>query len=189
MSARRLSGGAYGPICGAVFPAPERNIVIYLNPYYLYPMLFVLLAMIFPDARFLLMFIIPVRGKWMIFVTLALYVVDVLRMFLNGNTEYGWLIVFMIAAAILTLVLFLVLSSYKFGKDRPKTNTVRMQAYRKAAEAGSARKARHKCAVCGRTELTNPELDFRYCTKCVGNYEYCSEHLYTHPHVGAGNRE
>lgn len=41
----------------------------------------------------------------------------------------------------------------------------------------------HKCAVCGRTEVTNPEMEFRFCSKCNGNYEYCSEHLYTHEHV------
>ncbi|MDD7326674.1 MAG: hypothetical protein PUG68_02565, partial [Lachnospiraceae bacterium] len=45
------------------------------------------------------------------------------------------------------------------------------------------RQAKHKCCICGRTELTNPELDFRYCTKCNGNYEYCSDHLFTHTHV------
>ena len=42
---------------------------------------------------------------------------------------------------------------------------------------------RHKCAVCGRTELDDDSLEFRFCSKCDGNYEYCSEHLYTHEHV------
>ncbi len=41
----------------------------------------------------------------------------------------------------------------------------------------------HKCAVCGRTEVDSPNLEFRFCSKCNGNYEYCSEHLYTHQHV------
>ena len=41
----------------------------------------------------------------------------------------------------------------------------------------------HKCAVCGRTEVSNPEMEFRFCSKCNGNYEYCSEHLYTHEHI------
>lgn len=26
-------------------------------------------------------------------------------------------------------------------------------------------------------------LDFRFCSKCDGNYEYCSDHLFTHQHV------
>ena len=43
--------------------------------------------------------------------------------------------------------------------------------------------AKHRCAVCGRTELDNPDLEFRYCSKCNGNYEYCQDHLFTHTHV------
>ncbi len=42
---------------------------------------------------------------------------------------------------------------------------------------------KHRCAVCGRTELDDENLTFRFCSKCVGNYEYCSDHLYTHIHV------
>lgn len=41
----------------------------------------------------------------------------------------------------------------------------------------------HRCSVCGRTSQTNPELTFRYCSKCVGNHEYCQDHLFTHVHV------
>lgn len=41
----------------------------------------------------------------------------------------------------------------------------------------------HRCAICGRTELTDPELEFRYCSKCEGSYEYCQDHLFTHIHV------
>ena len=42
---------------------------------------------------------------------------------------------------------------------------------------------RHKCAVCGRTELDGDNLEFRFCSKCDGNYEYCMDHLFTHEHV------
>ena len=42
---------------------------------------------------------------------------------------------------------------------------------------------RHKCSICGRTELDDENLEFRFCSKCEGNFEYCSEHLYTHEHV------
>lgn len=41
----------------------------------------------------------------------------------------------------------------------------------------------HTCTICGRTNLTNPELTFRYCSKCEGNHEYCQDHLFTHEHV------
>ena len=42
---------------------------------------------------------------------------------------------------------------------------------------------RHRCEICGRTELDDPDLEFRFCTKCQGNHEYCMEHLFTHIHV------
>jgi len=41
----------------------------------------------------------------------------------------------------------------------------------------------HRCSICGRTNITNPELTFRYCSKCEGNHEYCQDHLFTHMHV------
>ncbi len=41
----------------------------------------------------------------------------------------------------------------------------------------------HKCAVCGRTDEESPGMEFRYCSKCEGSYEYCMDHLYTHQHV------
>ena len=42
---------------------------------------------------------------------------------------------------------------------------------------------KHKCAVCGRTELDGDNLEFRFCTKCDGSYEYCQDHLFTHEHI------
>ena len=42
---------------------------------------------------------------------------------------------------------------------------------------------KHKCAICGRTEVDSPQMQFRFCSKCDGNYEYCEEHLYTHTHI------
>ena len=43
--------------------------------------------------------------------------------------------------------------------------------------------ARHKCTICGRTELDDERLEFRYCSKCEGNHEYCQDHLFTHQHI------
>ena len=47
--------------------------------------------------------------------------------------------------------------------------------------------ARHKCAICGKTEADGEDLEFRFCSKCDGMYEYCQEHLYTHKHVTKGS--
>ena len=42
---------------------------------------------------------------------------------------------------------------------------------------------RHRCEICGRTDITDPDLEFRFCSKCAGSREYCMDHLYTHEHV------
>ena len=155
--------------------------VVYLNPYYLYAMLFVLFALLYPDARFLFMFIFPIRGKFMVLITFAMYALDVFLAFTGGYAGYGWILVFMIVAAVLTLCLFVWLSGCKKGYG--SSNKIRYRTSSGASSRANTKAPRHKCCVCGRTDLTNPELDFRYCSKCAGNMEYCSEHLYTHIHV------
>ena len=46
-----------------------------------------------------------------------------------------------------------------------------------------------RCAVCGRTDKDSPGMEFRYCSKCEGSYEYCMDHLYTHQHVKKSDSE
>lgn len=46
--------------------------------------------------------------------------------------------------------------------------------------------ARHRCTVCGRTELDDERLEFRFCSKCEGSHEYCQDHLFTHQHIRNG---
>jgi len=53
----------------------------------------------------------------------------------------------------------------------------------RAADNASRGVTKHKCAICGRTELDGDDLEFRFCSKCNGNYEYCQYHLFTHEHV------
>lgn len=37
--------------------------------------------------------------------------------------------------------------------------------------------------VCGKTDVTNPEEEFRYCSQCKGYACYCSEHILNHTHI------
>ena len=82
------------------------------------------------------------------------------------------------------MFLIFFLSGRDVKRYAPKEVKRRQEFKRQVAEPrpGSGL-SRHKCAVCGRTELTNPELEFRYCSKCEGNYEYCQDHLFTHQHI------
>jgi len=95
-------------------------------------------------------------------------------------------------AIICSLLNFLIfyLSSRNYRRVDPR-EIHRKKEYKRKVNAGTRAQtdrngapiARHKCAVCGRTDLTNPELEFRFCSKCNGNYEYCQDHLFTHKHV------
>ena len=49
--------------------------------------------------------------------------------------------------------------------------------------------AMHRCSICGLTELDDPNMEFRYCSHCEGQYEYCMDHLYSHIHVTSGQRQ
>ena len=41
----------------------------------------------------------------------------------------------------------------------------------------------HKCAVCGITDADDPNMEFRYCSKCSGYYCYCMDHINNHVHI------
>lgn len=82
----------------------------------------------------------------------------------------------------------------QFMKENNKANAAgsRQASSRSGNQSGAAdmkgsnqfhKITKHKCAVCGRTENDGDDLIFRFCSKCVGNYEYCNEHLYTHKHI------
>ena len=77
-------------------------------------------------------------------------------------------------------LLFAAFSPARF-RQRQKTVSFRREAGRIRREQQSA-PYRFKCAVCGRTEVSNPELEFRYCSRCAGYHCFCQEHINNHIH-------
>ena len=134
--------------------------------------IFLAYAATFPDAQVLLMFIIPIRVKWLG----AIYAVMLLFQFLGTNV-YGK---FAIGASLLNFVVFF-LTSRNMMHLNPKQIHRRQEFKREVRRNTGITK--HKCAICGRTEVDSPQMQFRFCSKCDGNYEYCEEHLYTHTHI------
>ena len=160
--------------------------------YYLNMSLFLAYATLFPDAHFLLFFIIPVKA-W-IFALLDLAIVFI---GLFGNPFP------------INLFPVIALANYFlfFGKDVLHVFPVawRANAARLFRKARSPKKAKvvpfpsagsyeastakvkapynHRCTVCGRTDISNPELEFRYCSRCSGYHCYCEEHINNHSHV------
>lgn len=143
------------------------------STYYINMSIFLAFAVSYPDMELLLYFIIPIKMKWMAIV----YAVFILYDFIAGN----FISRVTIAASLLNFVVFFL--STKKGYS-PKQQ-MRKKKYQKQSRPHMtySNGARHRCAVCGRTELDDSNLEFRFCSKCNGNYEYCQDHLFTHEHV------
>lgn len=147
-------------------------IAMMFSTYYINMSIFLAFAATFPDAQVLLMFIIPIRIKWMGMI----YAVMLVFQFLSTNV-YGK---FAIGASLLNFVVFF-LTSRNMMHLNPK-QIHRRQEFKRDVRRNTGI-TKHKCAICGRTEVDSPQMQFRFCSKCDGNYEYCEEHLYTHTHI------
>lgn len=150
---------------------------------YINQALFLAFATLFPDMEFMLMFLIPVKAKWLGFVYAGLMVMNVLQFIASGN-----IIGYAYAAAIIVsmlnfLIFFLSSRNMKRFSYRERK---RKADFKRSAGPKVTPLFRHRCAICGRTERDNPDLEFRFCSKCEGNFEYCSDHIYTHEHVKRG---
>ena len=142
----------------------------------LYLTMLLAIATLVPEAQFSLYGIIPIKAKW-----LGIFYGVILVYQLIQNTWPGRI---MLVMTFLNFVLFFLL--YHKPAQRAK-QTKRKVVYQHQVHRNSSG-PRHRCAVCGRTELDDPNLEFRFCSKCEGNYEYCQDHLYTHKHVTKGNQ-
>ena len=134
--------------------------------------IFLAFAVMYPEMQILLFFIIPVKMKWMAVVYAVLIAINLIL------TSWGGRI-----AIIMSILNFLIffLSTRNYRRVSPK-EIHRKQVFKAQMRRGSM-VTKHKCAVCGRTELDDPNLEFRFCSKCDGNYEYCQDHLFTHQHI------
>lgn len=159
---------------------------IIFSTYYISLSIFLAYSLTYPDMTVLLMFVIPIKMKWMSIVYAAIVIYDVARYFMNG----AWFMALPIIASLLNFVIFF-LGTRDFNRYNPK-EIHRKNEFKRAVNGGSKTVpfpgnsnavTKHKCAVCGRTEKDDPNLEFRFCSKCNGNYEYCQDHLFTHTHI------
>lgn len=154
------------------------DIAAMFSTYYVNMSIFLAFAATFPNMQVLLFFFIPVKVKILGIIYGVLLVYD----FIAGYTDKYATTAnrFVIGASLLNFIVFF-LTSRNMIHMSPKQVKRRQEFKREVRQ--SAKITRHKCAICGRTEETNPELEFRFCSKCDGNYEYCQDHLFTHTHV------
>ena len=144
-----------------------------LFPTYLVYSFFFVFALMFPDMQVLFMMVLPLKASWIAVAEARIYIYylyyrrtdrknrDRLSLILIG-AFFGWMT---------------FAGPYRFKQKK------RSQEFQKTTQKMKVVKRGHKCAVCGRTDKDSPGMEFRYCSKCEGNYEYCMDHLYTHKHV------
>lgn len=152
------------------------------STYYISLSVFLAYATCYPNMQVLLMFVIPVKMAWMAVVYCAIVLFDVVTSIREGY----WFLAVPIITSLLNFLLFF-LGTRDTRRYHPK-EVKRRQEFKKAMAQSRVNPhtggvTKHKCAICGRTELDDPNLEFRFCSKCNGNYEYCQDHLFTHQHV------
>ena len=170
----------------------------YADSYYVNLSLFLAVATLMPDQMIRLYFVIPVKMKWLAWLDLGLTlfavisgIVAMIRGLGQGVLYLGWLL------ALVPVVNYLLF----FGKQAADIlpDFLRYHPTRKSWQRSVKQKtvfdhvsssagrradaARFRCTVCGRTELSNPGLEFRYCSKCSGYRCYCEDHIHDHTHI------
>lgn len=199
-----IFGGVIFTVIGAIilyFVTGQNYLLIqfhnYFSTYYLNLSIFLAFAICYPEEKVYLYFLLPVKNKWLALVYVILAVFGAV----NGGLVS---IVAIIAATANTFLFFWMNKSYHgysfrtAGRRKTFQSRSHQQSAARSGQKNRKRKvihpgngyhtsdgriSKHKCAVCGRTELDDPNLEFRFCSKCNGNYEYCQDHLFTHKHI------
>ena len=169
-----------------------------LTTYYLNMSLFFAFACVYPDMELLLFFLIPIKIKWLALVDGIYFILTIFFGFFFEYfpipAQYKLISILLnlgiypskviAVAALVSLLNFAIFFLMTRNYKRISPNEIkRKQTYKKAVNQTRSQNMMHKCAICGRTSESHPELTFRYCSKCAGNYEYCQDHLFTHEHV------
>lgn len=154
---------------------PASGMGGFFSTNYINMTIFLAYAVCYPNMQVLLYFVIPIKMKWLAAVYTALIAFQMI--------ETNWAGRVAILSSVLNFLVF-YLSTRNYQSISPK-EIHRRQAFKAQMRKPSPNSGitKHKCAICGRTEKDDPSLEFRFCSKCEGNYEYCQDHLFTHQHI------
>ena len=163
------------------------------STYYINMGIFFAYALTFPEAMVLLFFIIPVKVKWLGLLDVAYLVFEFLQA--TSATRFAIAATFVNIAILYRRSHRSVRRSYSGRTMEDIFHSAVGTGASKNRSAGPVRRQMrpagavvHRCAICGRTQADNPDLEFRYCSKCEGGQEYCQDHLFTHVHVKVGEK-
>jgi len=153
----------------------------FIIPSFLNLSMFFAFAVLFPDHRILLLFIIPVKIKWLALANAAFFVYTITVNLLAGRFMPALL-------PVIATLNFLLICGYDLLlllrpiKARTSTKAIKFKKAARKVQREDSRPYRHKCAVCGKTDTDNPGLEFRYCSRCEGYHCFCIDHINNHVH-------
>ena len=156
----------------------------YADMYYVNLSMFFAMATLYGDARVLLFFILPVKMKWVAWIDGALFALTILFNLLARD----WVGALLPVVAILNYFIFFW-PTFRFAVSKVRRRSDPQVVDFKKAQRRIQKKTKetggylHKCAVCGVTDTIEPDMEFRYCSKCDGYHCYCANHINTHIHI------
>ncbi len=125
--------------------------------------LFFAFARFYPEEIMYILFILPVRIKWMAWIFAAVLIFG----FVTRSNSYRAAMI----AAFANYLIFFGPGHIHAARHRRDVSTRRK---RFEEQSRPETESLHKCAVCGRTELADSDLEFRVSSN---GEEYCLEHL------------
>ena len=165
----------------AALGAGSFSIGSYFTTYYVCMSIFLAFAATFPEMEVMLMFILPIKVKVLGVIYAIIMVVQCFQA-ITGSGLAGMLFVAIpIIASLLNFMIFFFTGRKRIGITRVQQR--QRKEFRSRAQEMQRAISKHKCAICGKTDETYPDLEFRFCSKCKGNFEYCQDHLFTHKHI------
>ena len=179
-----LSGMVLSVLLGLAMGLVQMNTTFTISPinlgYYLNLSIFLVLAVLYGEMQVLLFFVVPVKMKWMALIDVVLVVLDMVDLTRMGY----WMLDLVPLASFVNFVVFTwPFWRAKLGLARHKTNPKVIHFKQAQKKAQETRGYHHKCAVCGITDADDPDMEFRYCSKCDGYYCYCANHINNHVHI------
>lgn len=133
--------------------------------------LYLAFARLFPDFEIMLFFIVPVKIKYLAWLQWFNIVVTLFTQ--------PWPLKVAALASVVNYFIFFGKEIFRNTKQRRAVQLNRQNFRSKLPKTNTV----HRCTVCGITEDDDPAMEFRYCSKCAGNYEYCMQHLTNHEHI------
>ena len=184
-----FSGVILMDIFAMIFATPFTAPLYMGMSYYLHLSLILTFATLYPESRFMIFFIIPIKA-WVI--ALFYLLMEAISVFnLSYPVMYFPHNLFPLVA-LANYLLFIGpdmknliplswrIKTGKKAKPVKRTGTI---PFSPTGTTQSAAPYTHRCTVCGRTDVTNPELEFRYCSRCQGYHCYCEDHISNHEHI------